>query len=99
LQIAAMAELPSRNAADLLLSRMTANGEVERVRRGLYGLPGTRAKLSAKKDRQKDRRKSKLLKLQGDNSVSVDLSICLEDGNQTEEAGESTAVDGREVDL
>jgi hypothetical protein len=99
MQIVEIAELRNRNAADLLLSRMTTDREVERVTRGVYGLPGTRAKLSGETDRQKDRKKSKLVKLQVDNSVPVDLSICPENGNQTEQAGERTEVDGSELDL
>jgi hypothetical protein len=73
-EIIGVAGLGSRNAADLLLSRMAEVGEVERVKRGVYGLPGTRANLSSKKERQIDRQKPKPLKLQEDKHLSVNLS-------------------------
>ena len=76
-EIAAAAGLKGRNAADLLLSRMVQDGEIERVKRGLYGLNGTRANLSAEKLRQKrkkDRSNLKPLKSQSDSQRSVDLS-------------------------
>ncbi len=73
-EIIGVAGLGSRNAADLLLSRMAEAGEVERVKRGVYGLPGTRANLSSKKERQIDRQKPKPLKLQEDKHLSVNLS-------------------------
>jgi hypothetical protein len=73
-EIIGVAGLSGRNAADLLLSRMTEAGEVERVKRGVYGFPGTRANLSAKKERQKDRQKQKLATVQDDKHLSVNLS-------------------------
>jgi AAA domain len=76
-EIAAAADLKGRNAADLLLSRMVQDGEIERVKRGLYGRNGTRANLSVEKQRQKgqkDRTKLKPLKSQSDSQQSVDLS-------------------------
>jgi hypothetical protein len=76
-EIAAAAGLKGRNAADLLLSRMVQDGEIERVKRGVYGLNGTRANLSAEKQRQKrqkDRSNLKPLKFQSDSQRSVDLS-------------------------
>jgi AAA domain len=79
-EIRAAAGLNGRNAADLLLSRMVQDGEIERVKRGLYGLNGTRANLSAEKPRQKrqkrqkDRTNLKPLKSQSDRERSVDLS-------------------------
>ena len=42
------AQLRNRNAADILLYKMTKAGEIEWVKRGVYGLPGTVAKLAAK---------------------------------------------------
>jgi hypothetical protein len=33
------AQLRNRNAADLLLSKMAQNGEIRRIKRGVYGLP------------------------------------------------------------
>jgi hypothetical protein len=76
-EIASVAGLRGRNAADLLLSRMVQDGEIERIKRGLYGLNGTRANLSAEKLRQKgqkDRIKLQPLKSQSDSRRSVDLS-------------------------
>jgi AAA domain len=73
-EIISAAGLGSRNAADVLLFRMLADGEVERVRRGVYGLPGTSANLSAKKDRKIERKKPKPLKSQGESDLSFDLT-------------------------
>jgi hypothetical protein len=76
-EIAAAAGLKGRNAADVLLSRMVQDGEIERVKRGLYGLNGTCANLSAEKLRQKgqkQRLKRKPTKSQSDSQRSVDLS-------------------------
>jgi hypothetical protein len=73
-EIKATAGLNGRNAADLLLSRMVQDGEIERVKRGLYGLNGTRANLSAenlRQKRQKDRSNLKPLKSQADSQRSV----------------------------
>jgi AAA domain len=56
-EIVSIAQLRGRNAADLLLSRMASDALIERVKRGLYGLPGTRAELALQKERQKDRQK------------------------------------------
>jgi hypothetical protein len=75
-EIASMAELRNRNAADLLLSRMAADGLIERVKRGQYALPGTRASLVPKKEGQKDRQRHKSLKIEDDKHLSVDLSLC-----------------------
>ncbi len=50
-QIISHAHLTSRAAADVLLSDMAKNGQIERVKRGVYGLPGTRI---AKKDKKAD---------------------------------------------
>jgi hypothetical protein len=73
-ELIGLAGLGGSNAAYLLLGRMAEAGEVERVKRGIYGLPGTRANLSLKKVRQKDRKKPKPLKSQEDNNLSVNLS-------------------------
>jgi hypothetical protein len=40
-EIMAGAELRNRNAADILLFKLAEAGVIERVKRGLYGLPGT----------------------------------------------------------
>jgi hypothetical protein len=56
-EIIGEADLQGRDTAKVLLSRMAKEGEIERVKRGLYGLPGTRANLSAEKaDRRSSRR-------------------------------------------
>jgi AAA domain len=47
-EIIVAAHLRNRNAADLLLFKMAKVGEIERVRRGVYGLPGTTARMAAK---------------------------------------------------
>jgi hypothetical protein len=55
-EIVVAAQLRNRNAADILLFKMTKAGEIERLKRGVYGLPGTIAKLAAKdSERKKDR--------------------------------------------
>jgi AAA domain len=73
-EIVGVAGLSNRNAADVLLFRMVEAGEIERVKRGVYGLPGTRANLSAKKARKIERKKPKPLKSQGDSDLSFDLT-------------------------
>jgi hypothetical protein len=40
-EIKAAANITSRDATDKILQRMAADGEVERGRRGRYGLPAT----------------------------------------------------------
>ena len=47
-EIIVAAHLRNRNAADLLLYKMAKAGEIERVKGGIYGLPGTTTKISAK---------------------------------------------------
>jgi hypothetical protein len=37
------------NATNVALSRMASDGVIERVKRGVYGLPGTRAKIGSQK--------------------------------------------------
>jgi hypothetical protein len=55
-EIVSHANLASRGAADVLLSNMAKEGQIERVRRGIYGLPGTTAKITKinKKDKKED---------------------------------------------
>ena len=50
-EIVSHAHLTSRAAADVLLSDMAKDGQVERVKRGVYALPGTKI---AKKDKKGD---------------------------------------------
>jgi hypothetical protein len=37
--------LASRNAADIMIGRMLEDGAIERIKRGLYGLIGTKARM------------------------------------------------------
>jgi len=105
-EIALAAGLRGHNAAYLLLSRMVRDGELERVKRGLYGLNGTRANLSAEIPRQKgqkDRTELKTLKSQADNERSVDLSDLppsspATDSNQLSQATTEDAL-AREIEL
>jgi hypothetical protein len=55
-EIVSHANLASRGAADVLLSNMANDGQIERIRRGIYGLPGTTAKIAKinKKDKKED---------------------------------------------
>jgi hypothetical protein len=41
------AQVGNRNSADILLHKMAKAGEIERLKRGVYGVVGTRAKLAA----------------------------------------------------
>jgi hypothetical protein len=45
-EIVAAARLGNRNAADQLLFRMLADGDVQRIKRGMYGLPGIKAPMT-----------------------------------------------------
>ena len=47
-EIKAAANVRSRTAADVLLFKMAEAGDIERVKRGLYGLPGTIDKIRAR---------------------------------------------------
>jgi hypothetical protein len=103
-EIAAAAGLKGRNAADLLLSRMVQDGEIERVKRGLYGRIGTRANLSAEQQRQngqKDRSKLKPLKSQEHSQRSVDLSDLSQPSTATDSDPQATRDDAiaREIEL
>jgi hypothetical protein len=103
-EIAAAAGLKARNAVDLLLSRMVQDGEIERIKRGLYGRNGTLANLSAEKQRQKgqkDRSKLKPLKSQGDSQRSVDLSDLSQPSTATDSDPQATREDAiaREIEL
>jgi hypothetical protein len=73
-KIIGLAQLLNRNAADLLLGKMVADGEIEWIKRGVYGLPGTRSNLSARKAGQSSRTDPKSLHQQEFRPRSVDLS-------------------------
>ena len=64
-----LAHLATLGAADVLLSIMARTGQIERVRRGAYGLPGTNAKIA-----KKLRSKGKPQRYQRDVINSNDLS-------------------------
>jgi AAA domain len=72
-QIIFQANLVSRNAADNLLLRMAKDGDVERIKRGLYCLPG-RAPKNMREMREKERSEPKPLKEQCDNGRSHNLT-------------------------
>jgi hypothetical protein len=76
-EIIAAAHLQNRRSADTLLSRMAEDGEIERLKRGRYGLPGTRSSLLDQKGRQKDRTGRKAVQSEEDEHLSVDLSSFL----------------------
>jgi AAA domain len=76
-EIVAAASLVNRNAADNLLFHMLKDGEIERVKRGVYGLPGTRDQALAKnatKIAKKERSELSALKNQEDTVRSLNLS-------------------------
>jgi hypothetical protein len=89
-EIKGAAGLQGRGAADSLLSRMVQNGDIERLKRGVYGAKGTTARLAAqnaakanlsaqkaksRQMRQKDRSELEPLKNQ---SYDSPPPICLE---------------------
>ena len=47
-EIMLKAQLRNRNSTDILLCKMVKAGEIERVKRGVYGQVGTLANLAAK---------------------------------------------------
>jgi AAA domain len=65
-EIVAAASLVSRNAADNLLFHMLRNGEVSRVKRGVYSLPGIAMTESGTKIAKKQRSELNTPKDQGD---------------------------------
>jgi hypothetical protein len=78
-EIIAAATLTSRTAADKLLLRMASAGKIERIKRGLYGLPGTAEKLKKREiERLREKREigrsgRKPLKNQDDDAQSPNL--------------------------
>jgi hypothetical protein len=73
-EIVSLANLVNRNAADQLLHRMALDGDVVRIKRGLYGLPVSDAPEDLSKKRKKERSEPKPLKKQEDNVRSDDLT-------------------------
>jgi hypothetical protein len=81
-EIAAAAGLANRNAADALLFRMGNDGDIVRLKRGLYCLPnvaGSYAPHDQRKKRKKVRSELKPLKEQQDNPPSYDLTHLTQD--------------------
>ena len=74
-EIISLAHLVNRNAADALLFRMVKDGDIERIKRGRYCLPGAPEDVpeNMRKMRKKERSEPKLLKEQEDNGQSNDL--------------------------
>jgi hypothetical protein len=79
--VISLANLVSRTAADKLLLRMEEDGQIERIKRGLYGLPGAMDAAIGKmrEKREKGRLETKPLKEQGDNGQSPNLPHLPED--------------------
>jgi AAA domain len=79
-EIIAAARLVSRGAADMLLLRMLKDGQIERIKKGTYGLPGTRGRIVARMSEkvseksEKVRSDPKVLKDQEDKLQSHDLT-------------------------
>jgi hypothetical protein len=73
LEIISLANLVSRNAADNLLRRMAKDGDIERIKRGLYGLSG-QAPENMREMREKERSGAKPLKEQQDSGQSPNLT-------------------------
>jgi hypothetical protein len=71
-EIIAVANLTSRTAADKLLLRMAAAGQIEKIKRGLYSLPGTVSRIQ-REMREKGRLSRKPLKKQDDKTHSPNL--------------------------
>jgi hypothetical protein len=74
--------LANRNAADALLFRMGNDGDIVRLKRGLYCLPnvaGSYASHDQRKKRKKVRSEFKPLKEQQDNPPSYDLTHLTQD--------------------
>jgi hypothetical protein len=72
-EIVSLAKLVTRNADDNLLMRMTNDGEVERIKRGLYGLPRLVPK-NLHEMREKERSELNPLKEERDGSRSHNLA-------------------------
>lgn len=72
-EIISLANIGSRNTADVLLRRMFRDGQIERLKRGLYGLPGARNRVVSQIC-QKVRSGHKPLIDQGDNNQSDNLT-------------------------
>jgi hypothetical protein len=86
-EIIAAAQLTNRIAADALLYRMSKDGKIERIKRGLYGLPGTISKIQ-RQMRQKVRSEPKPLKSQEDEPRSDDLTHLMQVSSEAPEERE-----------
>ena len=103
-EIMAAGEFSNRNALDQLLFRMASDGDIERVKRGLYGLPGTRDGMVAAADAisldqtsskmsKKVRSDDKTLKLQGNGADLTDLTHLTVDRQDKKTAATPAASD------
>ena len=86
-EIVAAASLVSRNAADNLLFHMLRDGEVSRVKRGVYSLPGVAMTKNSAKITKKQRSDLNTLKNQGDFAQSHNLSDLSEALHQSDNDG------------
>jgi hypothetical protein len=78
-EIMAGAELRNRNAADILLFKLAEAGVIERLKRGLYGLPGTLQRIKENvratvKKGKKERSDQNPPDAQEDSNLSANLS-------------------------
>jgi len=78
-EIVSHAHLTSRAAADVLLSEMAKDGQIERVKRGVYALPGTKI---AKQDKKGDE--------YGENSANDHTRPDTRPSNASKAQGEAT---------
>jgi hypothetical protein len=77
-ELVSVAHLVNRNAADQLLHRMMADGDVKRIQRGVYCLPDL-APADMSKKSKKERLEPKSFKKQEDDGQSDDLTHLTQD--------------------
>ena len=100
-EIMAETGIRNRNAADLLLARMARDGDVIRLKRGLYGLPEHAQSVDPsdpRQIRQIDRSELKPMKEQEDSDQSVDLSHLSQGSRETETGSALSPAAQRAVD-
>jgi hypothetical protein len=89
-EITAAASMVSRGATDKLLFNMVRDGEVARVKRGVYALPGISLSKNTSKNGKKVRSELSTLKNQEDKSSSPDLTVLTACPQHTSEKSEAT---------
>jgi hypothetical protein len=89
-ELISLAHLVNRNAADQLLHRMVADGDVKRIKRGVYCLPDL-APTDPSKKSKKERLEPKPLKEQEDNGQSDDLTHLTQDCGKSDQSDGSVA--------